>query len=93
MRDIAKVYLIRVERHMVEDNQKGWLWLNLVLLEYYAKVKEEMGCVLHMRLKLLYETFKKAVSNSSDRADTFQVAERMTDGTRDVLSNLRRFSS
>lgn len=52
-----------------------------------------MGCVLHMRLKLLWETVKKAVSNSSDTADTFQVAERKTDGTRDVLSNLRRFSS
>jgi hypothetical protein len=39
MRDIAKVYLIRVERHVVEDNQKDWLRLNLVLLEYHAKVK------------------------------------------------------
>lgn len=46
-----------------------------------------------MRLKLLWEIVKKAVSNSSDTADTFQVSERKTDGTRDVLSNLRRFSS
>lgn len=45
-----------------------------------------------MRLKLLCKTFKKAVSNSTDRADIFQIAERMRDGTRDVLSNLRHFS-
>ena len=38
MGDIAKVYLIRVERHMVEDNQKDWLRLHLVLLEYHANV-------------------------------------------------------